>query len=85
MSKKKRAGKEHYVSKGIVGHPKRCRQRDPAKRALNQLDAWLKGKNVMLTIQNPDVTATNMRMIRVNARDVWGLPPMLQKKEKNAG
>lgn len=85
MSKKKRAGKTSYTSKGIVGHPKRCRQRDPLSRLMNQQKAWLAGKNVVLTIDNPDTTATNMRKIRVNARDHWGLPPMLQKKEKNAG
>jgi hypothetical protein len=28
---------------------------------------------------------TNMREIKVNARDVWGLPPMLRRKEANAG
>lgn len=84
MSKKKRAGKSSYTSKGIVGHPKRCRERDPMKRLINQQNAWLAGKHVMLTIDNPDQTATNMRKIRVNARDVWGLPPMLRRKEQNA-
>lgn len=44
------------------------------QKMLNKFDAWKKGKNVMLTIDNPDTTQTNMRQIRVPARDVWGSP-----------
>lgn len=44
------------------------------RKMLNKIDAWKKGKNVMLTIENPDTTQTNMRYIRVPARDVWGSP-----------
>ena len=33
--------------------------------------AWLSGKNVMLTIENPNKNETNKRFIRVNANDVW--------------
>lgn len=44
------------------------------QKMLNKFDAWKKGKNVMLTIDNPDTTQTNMRRIRVSARDVWGSP-----------
>lgn len=44
------------------------------RKLLNKFDAWKKGKNVMLTIDNPDTTQTNMRQIRVSARDVWGSP-----------
>lgn len=86
MSKKKRAGKSSYVSKGIVGRPKRCRTslHGTMERLVNQQDAWLAGKNVVLTIDNPDKTCTNERQIKVNARDYWGLPPMLRKKEANA-
>ena len=29
------------------------------------------GKNVMLTIPNPDKNNTKERMIRVNAKEVW--------------
>ena len=37
----------------------------------NKLEAWLAGKNVMLTIENPNKNETNKRFIRVNANDVW--------------
>ena len=42
--------------------------------AANKRDAWLRGKNVMLTIPNPNDKETNKRFIRVNAKDVWGSP-----------
>ena len=48
------------------------------------MEAWLKGKRVMLTVPNSDTTAKNARMIKVEARQVWGLPPFMKKKEKNA-
>ncbi len=40
----------------------------------NKTKAWRAGKNVMLTIQNPDKKNTKERMIRVPAVDVWGFP-----------
>ena len=40
-------------------------------RSQNQLSAFLKGKNVMLTIPNPNTNETNKRFIRVPAREVW--------------
>jgi hypothetical protein len=40
-------------------------------RVNNQLAAFLKGKNVMLTIPNPNKNETNKRMIRVPAAEVW--------------
>ena len=33
--------------------------------------AFKKGKNVMLTIKNPNTNETNKPFIRVNAKDVW--------------
>jgi hypothetical protein len=42
--------------------------------AANKRSAWLKGKNVVLTIENPNKNETNKRFIRVNAKDVWGSP-----------
>jgi hypothetical protein len=43
---------------------------------LNQQKAWLQGKRVMLVV--------NAAGHKLEAQQVWGLPPMLQKKEKNA-
>jgi len=33
--------------------------------------AFKRGKNVMLTIKNPNTNETNKPFIRVNAKDVW--------------
>ena len=41
-------------------------------QALNQRAAWTRGKNVMLTIANPNTNETNKPFIRVNATEVWG-------------
>lgn len=40
-------------------------------RLLNQRRAFDAGKNVVLTIENPNPHETNKRFIRVNAREVW--------------
>jgi len=74
MGKKKSRAKQ--VSKGIVGNPakSRLRHNDPgyaSQRIQNQLTAFLKGKRVMLTIENPNKNETNKRMIRVPADTVW--------------
>lgn len=36
-----------------------------------KLKAFLAGKNVMLTIPNPNKNETNKKFIRVNAKEVW--------------
>ena len=76
MGKKRQ--RAHQVSKGIH-HQKPNKWRKMIRRdyvgstaqILNKLNAWLKGKNVMLTIENPNKNETNKRFIRVNANDVW--------------
>jgi len=40
--------------------------------AINKRAAWARGKNVMLTIANPNTNETNKPFIRVNASDQWG-------------
>ena len=42
-----------------------------SERTTNQLAAFMRGKNVMLTIPNPNKNETNKRMIRVPAAEVW--------------
>jgi len=74
MGKKK--SRATQVSKGEIGRPQRSRLRhgDPgyaSQRIQNQLTAFLKGKRVMLTIENPNKNETNRRMIRVPANEVW--------------
>ena len=76
MSKKKRAGKTSYTSKGERRSSRGCRSLTPMQRLLNQQAAWLKGKRVMLVV---DAAGH-----KVEAQQVWGLPPMLRKKEVNA-
>ena len=41
------------------------------ERLINQRRAFDAGKNVVVTIPNPNENETNKRFIRVNARDVW--------------
>ena len=40
-------------------------------RINNQTEAFRRGKNVVVTIPNPNPNETNKRFIRVNAKDVW--------------
>ena len=40
-------------------------------RINNQTEAFRRGKNVVVTIPNPNPNETNKRFIRVSAKDVW--------------
>ena len=71
MSKKKRMGKGSYTSRGERKHTK-ARTSKGMKRLLNQLDAWKKGKRVMLVVDAAGHKA--------EARNVWGLPPHERRK-----
>ena len=72
MGKKKQRASQ--TSKGEVGNPMKTSIRTPATRMVNQRDAWAKGKNVVLTIPNPNPNETNKPFIRVNAWEKWGNP-----------
>ena len=78
MAKGKKSKGTQYVSKGEYSNVnKKTRNAvrldtTPLQTADNKRNAWLKGKNVMLTIPNPNDKETNKRFIRVNAKDVWG-------------
>ena len=41
---------------------------------LNKQAAFAAGKNVMLTVPNPNTNETNKRFIRIKAKDVWPNP-----------
>jgi hypothetical protein len=76
MGKKK--SRAHQVSKGernsVARNIVKARRRDymqSGDRMYNQLTAFLKGKNVMLTIPNPNKNETNKRFIRVPATEQW--------------
>lgn len=78
MGKKK--SRAHQVSKGERKsvNPKLCaatrKMRDEQnkfRRIMDQHNAFMKGKNVVLTIPNPDKNNTKERFIKVPAREVW--------------
>ena len=79
MAKGKRSSGKNYTSKGERPNVsrwlvKKCRRdylSSELARSINQIDAFLKGKNVVLTIENPNKNETNKKFIRVNARDYW--------------
>jgi hypothetical protein len=80
MAKGKKSSGKTYNSKGERNNTSRwlvkaCRrdymENRPLERANNQRNAFLKGKRVMLTIENPNKNETNKRFIRVPANEVW--------------
>ncbi len=80
MAGKKSSGK-HYVSKGerpnvtrSVLNAIRREYKQSDLRLNNQVKAWRKGKNVMLTVPNPDKKNTKERFVRIPAIDFWGFP-----------
>jgi hypothetical protein len=78
----KKGGKSSgFISQGIHSNVRRsvlkAMRQDymvSGERIANQRAAWAKGKNVVLTIENPNKNETNKRYIRVQARDLWGSP-----------
>lgn len=78
----KKGGKSKgFISQGIhsnvsrsVTNAVRREYMASGERIMNQLKAWKKNKNVVLTIENPNKNETNKRFIRVRAHDVWGSP-----------
>lgn len=78
----KKGGKSKgFISQGIhsnvsrsVTNAMRREYMASGERIMNQLKAWKKNKNVVLTIENPNKNETNKRFIRVRAHDVWGSP-----------
>ena len=72
----KKRSRASQTSKGIHGGPMKSRSKLDAdyavRRIQNQLAAWKKGRNVVLTIENPNKNETNRKHIKVNARELWG-------------
>ena len=50
------------------------------ERVLNQLNAFRRGKNVVLTIPNRNKTERAKRFIKVNAKDVWSNDKYMMKQ-----
>lgn len=72
MAKGKRASGKHYTSKGEVPtvnkkvkNAIRSDYLQSQERFVNQMRALHKGKDVVLTIPNPNKQETNKRMIKV--------------------
>ncbi len=78
MGKKKKS--EGYTSKGERNSVRKDirnmirRDRSNLETMINKYSAYKKGKNVMVTIPNPDKGETKKPFIRVNAKDVWKNP-----------
>jgi len=64
-------GERNNVCKATTKAVRRNYMNNDLARMRNQLDAFNNGKNVMVTIPNPNTNETNKRFIRVNAKDVW--------------
>ena len=62
-------GERRNVSKWSVNAARR--DISPLQRANNQLRAHVKGKNVVLTIANPNKRETKKPFIRVPAKEQW--------------
>jgi len=62
---------EHCQKRNPVLKQLRREYHGSSNEACNKLTAFYRGRNVVLTIANPNTNETNKRFIRVNARDVW--------------
>ena len=65
MAKGKKASGTNHVSKGERRSSMRTRNTDPGKRLLNQQAALMKGRDVVLTMENPNKNETNKKFIKV--------------------
>ena len=69
------AKRESYTSKGERPNVSRrwlkLTRKDNDNKTYNQWDAFQKGKNVVLTIKNPNKNETNKPFIRVPAKEQW--------------
>ena len=67
--------RDSYTSKGERPNVSRrwlkLTRKDNDERTYNQWDAFQKGKNVVLTIKNPNKNETNKPFIRVPAKEQW--------------
>ena len=63
---------EHCQKRSSVSKQQRIEWKSPGGgRDHAQLIAFKKGKNVVLTIPNPNTNETNKRFIKVPAKEVW--------------
>tara|TARA_R100000234_G_scaffold61197_1_gene37030 strand:+ start:557 stop:823 length:267 start_codon:yes stop_codon:yes gene_type:complete len=83
---KRRSTKDSYKSMGMFKNVSKRwtklvkRDRDPAERTTNQWKAFCEGKNVILTIKNPNKEEKNKKFIKVKANMIWKNPNYKPKK-----
>ena len=75
MSEKQRKsrqslGQRRNVSKWATKAVRR--ERTPLQRVNTQVEAWMKGKNVILTMPNPNPNDVKQPFVRKKATEVWG-------------
>ena len=72
-TRKNRTSKKsmNSISKNIKKMMRAEKKADIAQKMLNKLDAWKKGKNVIV---HEEGKTTRESIIRKDARDVWGDP-----------
>ena len=69
--------KTQYVSKGARRNVSKKilkvlkRERTELEKVTEQMAAFWRGKNVILTIPNPNPRETNKPFVRINAKEVW--------------
>jgi len=67
-------GERRSVANGIGD------DRSELKKMIDKMDAFRKGKNVMLTIPNPNKQATREPFIRVSAKEKWRNDKFIMKQ-----
>jgi hypothetical protein len=72
MAKGKKSSGTTYVSKGEVGRPMKTPEKDPVRKMINKLDAWRRGKKVVLSVQDP--MRRDGAHMKVTGFDYWGDP-----------
>lgn len=73
-------GERQSVARSITKAVRLQKEIDyPFRRLIAQQQAFKAGKNVVLTVANPNKNETNKPFIKVRARDVWGNPNGQQK------
>ena len=56
------------------------KNRTKLERVNAQLCAFMKGKNVVLVVPNPNTNEKNKPFIRINAKDVWSRNKYIMKQ-----
>ena len=66
------SGGTHCQKRSALLKAQRREYKQTFVEGMNKRAAWAKGKNVMLTIPNPNTNETNKPFIRVPAHEQWG-------------